>query len=327
MRGNRVRARHSGVLQLRRRLGLALAALALLATGCKDTPSDHIQRAKDAIFEKRPDEALVEYRKAYDALRSSDSPEAPVLRARSLKGAADVYWLEQRKVKEAVGVYKELINQCPESPEAQEGRIILAELLRVHYRDLRGAIDQLTEALKRNPPQGAELQYEVAKLYFELQDYQQCELEARKLGERFTTSPLVDDAVFLQAQALSMMEGKRQEASRTYADLRARFPDSELAPRALFEMGKLKADAGDYEHAIELWVEALKTHPEPKLLQEYIARARKRLTSTTPEGIGRMAAFAAGNQAAQPAQPARAPRNSVEAVGGSADEASRDHGD
>jgi tetratricopeptide (TPR) repeat protein len=122
-----------------------------------------------------------------------------------------------------------------------------------------------------------------------------------------------------------MMEGKRQEASRAYADLRARFPDSELAPRALFEMGKLKADSGDYEKAIELWVEALKTHPEPKLLQDYIARARKRLTSTTPEGIGRMAAFAAPANPAAP--PAHAPRNSVEAVGGTADEAAKDHGD
>ena len=128
-------------------------------------------------------------------------PEALVLRARALKGAADVYWLEQRKVKEAVSVYKELIQQCPESPEALEARIILADLLRVHYRDLRGAIDQLTAALQRNPPQGAELQYQVAKLYFELGDYAQCELEARKLAERFATSAYVDDALFLQAQA------------------------------------------------------------------------------------------------------------------------------
>jgi tetratricopeptide (TPR) repeat protein len=300
-----------------------LVGLGLLLSGCREQPTDHLQKARDAIFEKRPDEALVEYRKAFDMLRLSDTPEARVLRARALKGAADVFWLEQRKVKEAVGVYRELIAQCSESPEAQEGRIILAELLRVHYRDLRGAIDQLTEALKRNPPQGAELQYEVAKLYFELGDYQQCELEARKLAERFTTSPLVDDALFLQAQALSMMEGRRQEASRAYADLRARFPDSELAPRALFEMGKLKAEASDYEKAIELWVEALKTHPEPKVLQDYITRARRRLTNTTPEAVGRAAAFDQGAQARN----APPPRNSVEAVGGSADEATRDHGD
>ncbi len=324
MRGNRLRPRDSGVLHLRRRLGGVLVGLGLCVSGCREQPVDHLQRARDAIFEKRPDEALVEYRKAFDMLRLSDSPEALVMRARALKGAADVYWLEQRKVKEAVGVYRELIAQCPESPEALEGRIILAELLRVHYRDLRGAIDQLTAALTRNPPQGAELQYEVAKLYFELADYQQCELEARKLAERFTTSPLVDDALFIQAQALSMMEGKRQEASRAFADLRTRFPESDLSPRALFEMGKLKAEANDYEKAIELWVEALKTHPEPKVLQDYITRARRRLTNTTPEAIGlRAAAFDSGGQARNTPPP----RNSVEAVGGTAEEARKDHGD
>ncbi|XXF81487.1 tetratricopeptide repeat protein [Myxococcaceae bacterium GXIMD 01537] len=297
----------------------------LLLSGCRDTAGDHLKRARDAVFEKRPDEALVEYRKAYEMLQRSDAPEALVMRARALKGAADVYWLEQRKVEEAAGVYRELINQCPESPEALEGRIILAELLhtRTRNRDLRGAIDLLTAALTRNPPQGAELQYQVAKLYFELGDYQQCGLEARKLTERFATSPLVDDAIFLDAQALSMIEGKRQEASHIYADLRTRFPESDLAPRALFEMGKLKAESGEFEKAIELWVDTLKTHPEPKLVQDSIARARRRLAAMTPGGLGRDAAFDHGAQA----RAARPPRNSVEAAGGTAEEAARDHGD
>ncbi len=299
-----------------RPLKLALVLLSLAGTGCRDKPVDHLQRARDATFEKRPDEALVEYRKAFDALRHDDSPEALVLRARALKGAADVYWLEQRKVKEAVGVYRELVQQCPESPEALEARIILAELLRVHYRDLRGSIDQLTAALQLNPPQGAELHYQVAKLYFELGDYQQCELETRRLTERFATSAFVDDALFLQAQAIGMMEGRRQEASRTFADLRTRFPDSELAPYALFEMGKLRADAGENEKAIETWVEALKTHPDPSLVQDYITRARKRIANTTVDGVGkREVAF----------DRARPARSSLEAVGGKPEEAPHEH--
>ncbi|MFL5350913.1 MAG: tetratricopeptide repeat protein [Hyalangium sp.] len=299
----------------------AWALLGLLA-GCTEKPADHLQRARDAIFEKNPDEALVEYRKAFDLLRRDDSPQAQVLKARALKGAADVYWLEERKVKEAVSVYKELIQQCPESPEALEARIILAELLRMHYRDLRGAIDQLTQALQRNPPQGAELQYQVAKIYFELGDYAQCELEARKLVERFASSAYVDDGLFLEAQAVHMMDGRRQEASRIYADLRARFPDSELAPHALVEMGKIRAEAGENEKAIELWVEALKTHPDPALVQDYITRARKRISNTTPEAVGQKAAAFDHKMGAH-----HTPRNSVEAMGGTAEEAASDRGD
>jgi tetratricopeptide (TPR) repeat protein len=308
---------------------LLVLALAL-APGCRREggATEHIQRARDAIFEKRPDEALVEYRKALDAVRMDESGPAQVLRARALKGAADVYWLELRKVKEAVSVYKELIAQCPESPEALEARVVVAELLRVHYRDLRGAIDQLTAALARNPPQGAELHYQVAKLYFELGDYQQSALEAHKLSERFAASAYVDDALFLEAQALHMMEGRRQEASRRYADLVARFPDSELVSHAIFEMGKLKAEAGENEKAIELWVEALKTHPDPTTVQASISRVRRRIAATTPDEIGsRRVAFDRGRQPPPVLVPPRAPRNSVEAVGGTAEEAARDHGD
>ncbi len=313
------------------RRSLLLLAL-VLAPGCsRDGATDHLQLARDAIYNKRPDEALVEYRKALDALRLDASPQAPVLKARALKGAADVYWLELRKVKEAVSVYKELIAQCPESPEAQESRVVLAELLRVHFRDPRGAIDQLTAALARNPPQGAELHYQVAKLYFELQDYQQCVLESRKLAERFTTSAFVDDALFLQAQALHMQslqvpsdspEAKRfrQEASLAYANVLTRFADSELAPHVLFEAGKLKAEAGENEKAIEMWVQALKSHPEPTMVQDAIARIRRRLAATTPEDVGsRASAFAHA--------PVRPARSSIEAMGGSAAEAASDHGD
>jgi tetratricopeptide (TPR) repeat protein len=303
---------------------LLLALLALAPPGCREGAEEHMVRARDATFEKRPDEALVEYRKALDALRRDDSAQAGVIRARALKGAADVYWLEQRKVKEAVSVYKELIQQAPESPEANEARIVVADLLRMHYGDLRGSIDQLTAALTRNPPQGAELQYQVAKLYFELGNWAQCELEARKTAEHYASSALVDDALFLQAQALAMMEGKRAEASRTFADLMQRFPDSELAPHAAFEMGKLRADAGENEKAIEIWVAALKSHPKPAVVQDAIARARRRLALTTAEGVGdRTRALARP----PPTAPARPHRTSLEAVGGQADEAARDHGD
>ncbi|MFY0526598.1 hypothetical protein ACN28I_26795 [Archangium gephyra] len=71
-------------------------------------------------------------------------------------------------------------------------------------------------------------------------------------------------------------------------------------------------------------MQALKTHPEPATVQDAIARARRRIAVTTPEGVGsRASAFARP----PPTRPAPPPRTSIEAVGGSADEAARDHGD
>ncbi|MBI3184481.1 MAG: tetratricopeptide repeat protein [Myxococcales bacterium] len=304
----------------------ALAAcLALALAGCEKDAAQHILRAKAALYEKRAPEALAEYRRALDALEHDDSPEAQVLRARALRGAADIYYLELRDVRRATEVYRELISLCPEAPETLEARVYLADILKNHFRDHRGAISELTAALARNPPQGAELSYQVAKLYFELGNYQQCELEASSLENKYETSAHVDDALFLRAQALAMMEGRRPEAARAFQQLAERFPDSELQPHALFELGKLRAELGEGEKAIETWVEALRRHPDPKVVQGQIALIRKRLEATTPDAIGEKdKAFDREERVAARERPMARPASSVEAAGGTAEEAARE---
>lgn len=306
----------------------SLLLLALLA-GCSRSANDHLRAARDAIYEKKSDQALAEYRLALDALERDGSPEAQVLRARALRGAADTYYLELRDFKRAVEVYRELIKECPESPEALDGRIFLSEILRRHFRDYRGAISELKAALARNPPQGAELTYEVARLYFELGDYQQCALEAQELVKRYETSVYVDEALFLRGQALSMMEGRRAEALHAFTELAERYPDTEWAPHAQFELGKILSESGDNERAIAAWVKALRQHPQPEVVQSAIARVRKRVVATTPKKLGDAEEafdhWKYGNEgASRGAVVVRPPRNSIEAVGGSAEEAARE---
>jgi tetratricopeptide (TPR) repeat protein len=315
---------------------LALAALGLLLAGCrKDDAPAHLERAKAALFENKPDVALAEYKLALDLLERDDSPQAPVYRARALRGAADTYYFQQRDFKRALEVYKELIKLCPEAPETLEGRIHLASLLRHEFRDLRGSIAELTAALARNPPQSAELSYQVAAMYFELQDYEQCELEASNVARKFEASAFVDDALFLRAQALSMMDDKKPEAQRALLELIDRFPDSELKPHALFELGRLRASAGDFEKAIEYWVLALQNHPDPAVVQANITRVRSRLRHTTPTTVGdAQKAFdwdkfpvtesVREPVAVVPEVKKPLPKTSIEAVGGTAEEAARE---
>ena len=306
-----------------------LLCTVLLVAACKkpDAPA-HIERAKTALFERNPELALLEYKAAVDLLERESEPQQQLYRARALRGAADTYFFELRDYKKASQVYRELIQRCPEAPETLDGRLHLATLLRREFHDLRGAIAELTAALARNPPQSAELTYQVATLYFELQDYQQCEIEASNLARKYETSAYVDDALFLRGQALSMMEGKKLAAQRAFMDLVDKFPDSELKPHALFELGRLKNDQGENERAIELWVEALKTHPDPKLVQGSIAMVRTRLRATTPDGVGNAAkafdrgvpgSFMGEGVVIEAKKPP--PKNSVEAVGGTAEEA------
>src|SRR5262245_38693620 len=265
---------------------LVAVVLAALLLSCKETPADHFQKAKDAIFDKDPQGALKHYRAALDILERDDSPEAMLMRARALRGAADVYFLELRDMRQAVAVYRELAQQCPEARETLEAHVILADILRNHFHDLRGAINELTAAIARNPPQSAELTYQVAKLYFELGDYQQCALEAKQVALRYETSAFVDDARFLRAQALAMLDDRKAEATKAFEELARSRPDSELAPHALDELAKLKAEAGEEEQAISIWVEALKRHPNPAQVQASINRVRTRIAKTTPHHVG-----------------------------------------
>jgi tetratricopeptide (TPR) repeat protein len=313
MRGN-------AVLALRL---LRLSCAALLLAGCSRSANEHLVQARDFVYARKPQAALREYRLALDVVEKNHSPEAAILRATALRGAADVYWLELRDVPKAVSVYRELIAQAPDAPETAEAHVILAGILQTHYRDLRGAIGELTAALARNPPHALDLRYQVAKLYFELGDYQQAELEARPLAEKFADGPHAPDAWMLIGQSLSMREGMQAEAMKAFSTLVQRFPQSELVPHALFELGKLKGETGDDAGAIQVWVQALARHPDPGVVQAAIARTRKRIAATTPRATGQREAFQRPEQRRRVVQA----RTSLEAAGGTAEQAAREHGD
>ena len=311
-------------------LAVALVVAAAMG-GCGNDAQERLARARNAVFEKDPDLALEQYRLALDVIERdierNGSAAARVLQARALKGAADVYYLELRDFRRAVEVYQELIRQCPEAPETLEGRIRLAEILHAHFGDLRGAIGALTAAVERNAPESAELIYKVAKLYFELGDYEQVTLEAQRVQTRFETSAFVDDAMFLEAQALAMMEGRTRDAQRTLEQLVERFEDSVLVPHALFEMGKLEAEAGERERAIELWVRALDRHPDPAVVQSSISRVRRQIIERSPAAIGQRAvALDRPVVQAAPYVPV-VHKTSIEAAGGTAEEAAQDRPD
>ena len=101
----------------------------------------------------------------------------------------------------------------------------------------------------------------MAKLYFELGDYQQASLEARRVQERYETSPFVDDAALLEAQSVGMMEGRAADAFRLLQGLVDGYPDSDLVPHALYELGKVKAEQGEREGAIEISGSRARTSP------------------------------------------------------------------
>jgi len=269
----------------------ALAALLwLLSAGCRRSAEDDLVQGKNARFEQRHAEALESYRRALDKLDRDGSPSAQVLRARALAGAAEVYDVELGDAKRAVEVYRELMRACPESPEALSGRIRLAVLLKDRFDDARGAIQVLNDALARSPPESAELRYRVASLYFTLGDYAQASLEGAEVARRYEASAWVDDALFLQGQALQL-RGKPREALAVFEALAARFPDGELRPLSLYEQGRVLSALGERDRAVAAWMEALKAHPQPDVVRAELDRARQGVEAERAPALGREEAF------------------------------------
>jgi tetratricopeptide (TPR) repeat protein len=265
-----------------REISTLCALLALAATtACTRSAEDHLRAAEDATYSGHPRKALNEYERAAELAAREDSAHAPLVQARALRGAADVCYLELREPARAAAIYRRLIRIHPDRPETLEARVNLAQILRGDLHDLRGAISELAAAVARQPPQAAGLRYEMATLYFELGDYRQCALESDAIIERYGNSAIAARAYFLKAEALAMIDGRTSEAILALEQLLERFPSSELHPHVLYQLGRLRAEAGDLEAAIEQWVLALKMHPNPSFIQSAISRARKRLEQAT----------------------------------------------
>jgi len=260
---------------------LCLLGLSLGAFSCKQRAEKELLQAESFWVEGDYRAALASYEKALGALRAE---EDCALRARILKGAADAHYLHAHNPSRASTLYAQLIRECPQASLTQSARFFLAEIQLEHFADLPGAIATLSKVQSQTHEQAEVLALRIATLYFEGKNYPQAALESRALA--YSNSPIAQDALFLHGQALAMSKQSAQEARQAFLKLVQLFPESPLAPRALFELGKLASVDSDEELAIHWWVLALRNHPNPQIVQDAIAAARERLATKTPEGIG-----------------------------------------
>jgi len=263
------------------RRSLLWLALGLGLLSCKQRAEKELLQAEAFWVAGDYRQALSSYEKALGALSPQES--CP-LRARTLKGTADAYYLHANNPVRAAVLYQQLARECPEAALTQNARFLLAEIQLGHFADLPGAIATLSKVKSQTHEQAEMLALRIASLYFEGKNYPQAALESRALA--YSNSAIAQDALFLHAQALAMSPQTSAEAKRAFAELVQLFPDSPLAPRALFELGKLASLEGDEELAIHWWVLSLRNHPLPHIVQDAIASARERLATKTPDAIG-----------------------------------------
>ncbi len=263
-------------------LGLLLVA----SFGCRSSAARLVQEAQNLAFAQQPVAAVTAYEKAIFALGRDESDSARALRAKALRGAGDLCYLELHQYVRAVEFYRKLAEAYPEALETFEARSNLYEILRTHLRDRRAALAELASLVQSFPrhPQVDRYQYQAAKEYFDLGDAQQARIEARALLEHYPESAFAPEAQYLIGSAYSF-ENRRNDSINAYLALAARWPTHPNVPRARLAIGKMYAEGGDFDRAQEIMLLALRDHPDPRAVQTELSRLRRRIALTRPADI------------------------------------------
>jgi tetratricopeptide (TPR) repeat protein len=275
------------------REGARVAALLLVAVlaGCGSLEG-RLESANGLRHDGRPKEALA----AYQAILAEmgDGPlkgNAAKVRARALKYAAEISYLELGDYPGAIAYYRRIVSLEPATPEAFEARGAIGDIYLERFHDPLAAIAQYADVAARDADVAPAFQLKVARGWMELRNWPRAREEARALRERWPSSKEADEAQLIAAQSWAS-EGRPEEALGAFRALVERRPSRELVARALEGQALLFAQEGIFDRALELYAQALPIHPNAEAVQTAMdAVARRRDAAKTSEPGDRAAAF------------------------------------
>jgi tetratricopeptide (TPR) repeat protein len=217
---------------------------------------------------------------AYKALLA-DLGEGPLppgdaaVRAKALRSAGDLSYLELGDYTGALSYYRRIVSLQPGAKEAHEARGVIGDIYRDRFNDPLAAIAQYADVASSGSTLAPRYQLEVARGYLTLARYDQARTEARLLREKWPAHELADEAQLIAGQAWAL-EGRDDEALGAFQALIDRKPRPELAARALEAQAHIHAQAGRFDRALELYALALPSHPNADAVQTNIEAVRER---------------------------------------------------
>ncbi len=244
-----------------------------------------MDQARDLAFRQNFQGALAQYEGVLTDLGRDESDLSKTIRVQALRGAADLCYLQLADYVKAAQLYRDLAERYPDRPETFEARAHLADILRDHFHDTRGALAQLA-ALVQSFPNHVDTdryQYRAAQDYFDLRDYPQTETELSLFLSRFPGSALRADAQLLMASSMAL-EGRKTDAIAMYQQIANEHPGAD-AGRANLEIARIYEDASDFEKAETFLAKAMPDYPEPKVVSLALQRVRRRVAMRKPVDI------------------------------------------
>jgi tetratricopeptide (TPR) repeat protein len=279
------------------------ALLVALLAGCSSLDR-RLEDANTLRHAGKPREALDAYRAVLVEMGDGPLPDRDArLRAKALKYAAEVSYLELGDYPSAIAYYRRIVSLQPATPEAWEARSAIGDIYRERFNDPLAAIPQYADIAARDNPGAPQAQLKISRAWLELKNFEQARNEAGVLRERWPSAPEADEAQLLTAQAWAL-EGRGEEALGAYRALVDRRPRPELVARALEGQALLYAQESRFDRALELYAQALPIHPNPEAIRTNIeAVSRRREAAKTAKPGDRIEAFDYGTPRPAPPSP------------------------
>jgi len=254
-------------------------------------PAARLAAARDLLLARQPRAAMTEVRRALAELGPGGDT---TLRLNALARAAQIadYHLTAANVRgaaaEALALYRQLVDGFPNTPEAFDAGVRIAEILRARAGGSEQAEKQFLDVARRFPRQAGieRLFLQAAQLAQDARAHDRARAHAGHVVEHFAHTPAAAEAQLLIGRSFHL-EGRHAHASEAYAAVADRWPGTEAAPRALHEAGHCFVEQGDYAAAIARYMAALPTHPDPMAVQRSLERARKGFVALREMAPGR----------------------------------------
>jgi TolA-binding protein len=158
----------------------------------------------------------------------------------------------------------------PDSKSAIRAVYKLGLVLEIYLRDAEGALFNYQEfiRLSSDPMSVYEVLNRMGDIYFEQQVDAERAIATYKKLISLNSESLERDLFYLRVAQSYMLQNKFDLARSEYQELLERYPKSQFAPRARFEVGNAYYLEGKYEIAIEALKEVVRQHPQSEQAAE-----------------------------------------------------------
>jgi len=261
-----------------RGLRRAVAGTLLLGAGLawfvhERAPATRLAHARDLVFERRIPAAAAAYEALAVTLDPVDDREAWVEAHVRL---GELRQLELDDPRGAAEVYRRLVATAPEAEASWIARERLADLARNRLNDTDEAVAQWQALALSGRPNADRFAYRLARAHFAARDWEAAREACRALAARSPAGRWTGRALLLLGSSFEI-EGRYDEAIAAFEDVEARFPGTEPAARARYQIGQVQAARRDWESAQASLLQALEVHPDPWRVQADLARVRRHL--------------------------------------------------